>query len=39
MSKESTQKISFNTEIFSNSEEDNIILTLLRNEKYVITYI
>ena len=35
MSKESTQKISFNTEIFSNSEEDNIILTLLRNEKYV----
>jgi hypothetical protein len=35
MSKESNQKISFNTEIFSNSEEDNIILTLLRNEKYV----
>ena len=35
MSQEQNQKISFNPEIFSNSEEDKIILTLLRNEKYV----
>ncbi len=28
----SNQKITFNTEIFSNNEDDKIIFTLLRNE-------
>ena len=35
MSKESNQKITFNTEILSNNKDDKIIFSLLRHETYV----